>query len=177
MAPAHDAPRITLVAARAANGVIGRDGQLPWRLSTDLKHFKAITFGKPVLMGRKTWASLPGALPGRANLVVSRNPELMAPGAWVFTDLTAAIAAARAMAVRAGQSELCIIGGGALYTEALPFADALYLTEVDARPEGDAFFPQFDETEFVETERRDFPAGAADDFSGVFRVLERRRVN
>ncbi|HRP12618.1 MAG TPA: dihydrofolate reductase, partial [Terricaulis sp.] len=105
-------PKLTLVLAIAKNGVIGRDGALPWRLSSDLKRFKAATLGKPVLMGRKTWDSLPKRpLPGRENLVLTRDANFQAEGAWVFTALAAMCAAARAMAQRSGAGEICVIGG------------------------------------------------------------------
>ena len=110
-------PKLTLVVAVAKNGVIGRDGALPWRLSSDMKRFKAATMGKPVLMGRKTWDSLPRKpLPGRQNLILTRDSDFKADGAWVYTDLAAMIAAARAMAEAAGVDEACVIGG----EEALP---------------------------------------------------------
>lgn len=168
------APRLTLVVARARNGVIGKDGALPWRLSSDLKHFKAVTLGRPVLMGRKTWDSLGKPLPGRPNIVVSRNPRVQAPGAWVFSDFAAARAAGQAMARASGADSVCVIGGAALYAEALPGADRIILTEVDAAPEGDAIMPPIDEAAFVETARTPLPQGPKDDHAALVRVLDRR---
>ena len=125
--------------ARARNGVIGRDGTLPWRLKSDLANFRAVTMGKPVIMGRKTWDSLPKKpLPGRKNIVLSRDRDFRAEGAWSFSDFPAALAAARAMAAADGADEVSVIGGAALYALALPLADRLYLTEVDCAPQGDA---------------------------------------
>jgi dihydrofolate reductase len=166
---------LSLIVARARNGVIGRDGALPWRLSSDLKRFKAITMGKPMVMGRKTWDSLPNKpLPGRKNIVLTRDKDFRAAGAWVFSDLAAAIAAARAMAAGDGVDEVNVIGGAALYAETLPLADRLYLTEVDCAPPGDAHFPAFEETAFRETAREDFPPGPKDDHAFAVRTLERR---
>src|SRR5262245_27305251 len=122
------APRLTLVLAIAKNGVIGRGGGLPWRLSSDMKRFKAATMGKPVLMGRKTWESLPKRpLVGRDNLVLSRDPGFTADGAWLFTDLDTMLAAGRAMAEAAGAEEMCVIGGALLYEATLPLADRIVL--------------------------------------------------
>jgi dihydrofolate reductase len=111
-------PRLTLIAAVAQNGVIGRDNKLPWRLSEDLKHFKALTMGHPMIMGRKTWESLPGKLPGRPHIVVTRNPAYIADGATVVTSLQAAVAAA------GDTDEVFVIGGAELYAQAFEFADA-----------------------------------------------------
>lgn len=167
--------KLSLIVARARNGVIGRDGGLPWRLSSDLKRFKSITMGKPMLMGRKTWDSLPNKpLPGRKNIVLTRDQNFRAPGAWVFSDLAAALAAARAIAAADGADEVNVIGGAALYAETLPLADRLYLTEVDCAPEGDAHFPAFAEAAFREAAREDFPAGPKDDHAFAVRTLERR---
>ena len=167
--------KLRLTVARARNGVIGRDGGLPWRVSSDLKRFKAITMGKPVLMGRKTWDSLPNKpLAGRNNIVLTRDANFHPDGAWAFSDLSAALGSARAMAQAEGVDEVCVIGGTALFAAALPQADRLYLTEVDAAPEGDAFFPAFDESQFREVSREVFPAGAKDDHAFTLRTLERR---
>ncbi len=135
-------PRLTLVAAVADNGVIGVDGGLPWRLPADLQHFKALTLGKPILMGRRTWDSLGRPLPGRRNLVVSRRSDLPAPGAEVFSSVDAALAAC------AGATEVMVIGGGEIYRQLLPQADVLELTEVAASVHGDAFFPEFEQEEW-----------------------------
>ena len=168
-------PHLALVVARARNGVIGRDGDLPWRLRSDLQRFKAVTIGKPCIMGRKTWESLPlKPLPGRLNLVLSKDESFAAKGALVCTTLDEAVEIARETAQEDGVDEVCIIGGTALFAMALPRAKRLYLTEVDAEPEGDATFPTFDEGAWKEISSEAFPAGEKDDHAFVFRVLERR---
>ncbi|MGE0739850.1 MAG: dihydrofolate reductase [Hyphomonadaceae bacterium] len=167
------APKLTLVVAVAKNGVIGRDGALPWRLSSDMKRFKAATMGKPVLMGRKTWESLPKRpLVGRQNLVLTRDADFTAEGAWVFTDLAAMLAAARAMAQTAGADEACVIGGAQLYDAVLPQADRIVLTEVNLAPKGDARL-DLDLSRWREVNREDVAAGPNDDADFVVRVLER----
>lgn len=172
-------PEIVLVVARGRNGVIGREGDLPWRLRSDLQRFKAITVGKPCLMGRKTWESLPlKPLPGRLNLVLTRDQsyeaEGMSRGALVCASLDEAIEIARETAEEDGIDEICVIGGTALFEAALPRARRLYLTEVDAAPEGDAVFPAFDEAAWVEVSSESHAAGDKDDHAFTFRVLERR---
>lgn len=171
--------RIALVVARAANGVIGRDGDLPWRLRSDLQRFKAVTIGKPCIMGRKTWESLPlKPLPGRLNIVLTRDESWgedgQAKGALVCRTLDEAIEIAREQAEDDGVDEICVIGGTALFAAALPRAKRLYITEVDAAPEGDAVFPDFDASAFVETASEPHQAGDKDDHAFVFRVLDRR---
>ncbi|MCA0367591.1 MAG: dihydrofolate reductase [Proteobacteria bacterium] len=172
-------PVISLVVARGRNGVIGRDGDLPWRLRSDLQRFKAITIGKPCLMGRKTWESLPlRPLPGRLNLVLTRDQsyeaEGMAKGALVCATLDEAIEIARETAQEDGVDEICVIGGTALFEAALPRARRLYVTEVDAAPEGDARFPDFDPADWTEVSSEPHEAGEKDDHAFTFRVLERR---
>ena len=170
------APKLTLVAAVAKNGVIGRDGALPWRLSSDMRRFKQATMGKPVLMGRKTWDSLrpPNKpLPGRPNLVLTRDPSFRAEGGFTYTKLDALIAAGAAMAETAGVDEICVIGGSLLYAETLPLAERLRLSVIDLEPEGDAHFPTIDESHWREVFREDVPRGENDDAAFVARVLER----
>lgn len=172
-------PVISLVVARGRNGVIGRDGDLPWRLRSDLQRFKAITIGKPCLMGRKTWESLPlRPLPGRLNLVLTRDQsyeaEGMAKDALVCATLDEAIEIARETAEEENVDEICIIGGTALFEAALPRARRLYVTEVDAAPEGDARFPDFDPADWTEVSTEPHEAGEKDDHAFTFRVLERR---
>ncbi|HBX55554.1 dihydrofolate reductase [Pseudomonas sp. UBA2684] len=133
---------LCLIAALAQNRVIGRDNQLPWHLPADLKHFKALTLGKPIIMGRKTWDSLGRPLPGRLNLVVSRQPGLQLDGAEVFASLDAALERANAWARAEDAEELMLIGGAQLYEQGLAQADRLYLTRVELSPEGDAWFPE-----------------------------------
>jgi len=129
---------ISLVVAVAKNGVIGNRGALPWRIPEDLKRFKALTMGKPVIMGRKTWDSLPKKpLPGRTNIVVTRNPEFRAEGAIVVQSFEDAVA-------KAGDGDIAVIGGQAIFAEALPIADIIHMTQVAASPDGDAFMPLID---------------------------------
>lgn len=166
-------PKLTLVVAVAKNGVIGREGALPWRLSSDMKRFKAATMGKPVLMGRKTWDSLPRKpLPGRQNLILTRDADFKADGAWVYTDLAAMLAAARAMAEVAGVEEACVIGGAQLYNAVLPQADRINLTEVNLEPEGDAHL-KLALSQWREVSREHVERGEKDDADFVVRVLER----
>ena len=135
---------LCLITALAENRVIGRDNQLPWHLPADLKHFKALTLGKPIIMGRKTWDSLGRPLPGRLNVVVSRQPGLQLAGAEVFATLEAALERAEAWAQANGAEELMLIGGAQLYELGLARAERLYLTRVGLSPEGDAYFPALD---------------------------------
>ncbi len=171
-------PYIALVVARARNGVIGRDGDLPWKLRSDLQRFKQITLGKPCIMGRSTWESLPlRPLPGRLNLVLSRDlsyeEQGKAKGAVVVSSFADAIDIARETAEDDDIEEVCVIGGTALFEAALPRAKRLYITEVDAEPEGDALFPPFDESLFRETLNEPHDAGEKDDHAFVFRILDR----
>lgn len=168
-------PHLALVVARARNGVIGREGDLPWRLRSDLALFKQVTMGKPIVMGRKTWDSLPRKpLPGRLNLVLSRDGSFEPKGAVACERFDEALQIAREQAAEDGVDEFCVIGGTALFELALPRAKRLYLTEVDAAPEGDAVFPAFDEAQWTEVRREAHPPAEGDDHGFVFRVLERR---
>jgi dihydrofolate reductase len=165
--------------ARARNGVIGRDGDIPWRLKSDMALFKANTLGKPVIMGRKTWESLPRRpLPGRMNIVLTRDGSYvemgMARGALVCERFDEAVQIAREQAEEDGVEEVCVIGGAALFDLALPKARRIYLTEIDADIPGDVVFPPFDETPWTETRREVHAAGPDDEYDFVFRVLERR---
>lgn len=152
---------VSLVAAIARNGVIGRDNGLAWHLSSDLKRFKALTMGKPMLMGRRTWASIGRPLPGRRTLVLTRDPGFRAEGAEIVHDWDAAVAAAAA-------PELMVVGGAEIYALALPHADRLHLTEVEAEPEGDVRFPAFDRAAFREAFREAHPAGPRDEHAFAF---------
>ncbi|HEY3814096.1 MAG TPA: dihydrofolate reductase [Caulobacteraceae bacterium] len=166
---------LAIVVARAKNGVIGHAGGLPWRLKSDMALFKASTMGKPILMGRRTWDSLPKKpLPGRMNLVLSRDLTFEAQGAIVCENFSEALGIAREQAEEDGAEEVCVIGGEALFDLALPKTKRLYLTEVDASPDGDARFPAINESEWREVRRDEHPAGENDDHAFVFRVLERR---
>jgi dihydrofolate reductase len=172
--PSIGRPAICLIVARGRNGVIGSEGDLPWRLSSDLKQFKAITGGKPIIMGRKTWDSLPRRpLPGRLNIVVTRQADFVAEGAQLAGDLETAFEIAVARARTDSVEEVFVIGGAQIYTAALRRADRLYITEVDAEPAGDAVFPALAETQWAEASRVLCEAGPGDDHSFVCRVLER----
>jgi dihydrofolate reductase len=161
--------------AVARNGVIGAGGGLPWRLKSDLRLFKQTTLGKPVIMGRKTWDSLPiQPLPGRLNIVLSLDGSFEPARAVVCSTFTEAVEIAREQAAEDEVEEFCVIGGASLFAAALPKARRLYLTEVDAEPQGDVLFPEFDESDWVEASRETHPAGPDDDHAFVFRVLERR---
>jgi dihydrofolate reductase len=167
-------PLIALVFARARNGVIGQDGFLPWRLKSDLALFKATTLSKPVIMGRKTWDSLPRApLPGRLNVVLSRDGSFEPFGAIVCETLDEALQIAREHAAEDGADEVCVIGGASLYEAVWPRARRLYVTEVQAEVKGDTSLPPFDESDWREVRREEHPAGPDDDYPFIFRVLER----
>lgn len=164
---------LAIVVAVAKNGVIGRDNDLPWRIPSDLKNFKAVTLGKPIIMGRKTWDSLPRKpLPGRANLVVSRSLTAL-DGAQVLADADEAVNAARGIAAQDGASEVCLIGGAALYEALLPHTTRIYITEVDLEPDGDAYFPMLNPVEWREVSAQAFDPAVGDDARFVIRVLER----
>lgn len=142
----------SVVVARARNGVIGRNNQLPWRLPADLAYFKLVTTGHPVIMGRRTWESIGRPLPGRLNIVVSRNPAYVAPGATVVGSLDEAWGVARDSGDAGLATEAFVIGGTSLFEEALAVADRIHLTEVEADVPGDTRFPAFDRTAFTERE-------------------------
>jgi dihydrofolate reductase len=155
--------RIVIIAAVAENGVIGRGGTMPWRLKSDMKHLRALTMGKPVVMGRKTWASLwVQPLPGRTNIVVTRDATFMAPGALVARSLDVALEAARGDALRRG-ADIMVIGGAEIYAQAMGFADRLEITRIPMRPEGDTVFPLIDPAVWGEASREPHPAGEGDD--------------
>lgn len=168
-------PQLSLIVARSLNNVIGKDRDMPWRLSGDLQRFKRLTMGMPVIMGRNTWDSLPRKpLPKRPNIVVSRNPLVRVENAWLASDIKVAIAYGEAMAHHLRVPLYFIIGGATLYEAALPHAQNLYLTEVLADLEGDTFFPSLDETEWLETERIDSPADQKNSYPTRFRTLTRK---
>jgi dihydrofolate reductase len=154
---------LVLVAAVAENGVIGRDGALPWRLKSDMQHFRAITGGKPVVMGRKTYASIGKPLKGRTNIVVSHNPDYAAPGIVVAPSLEAALAAARGDALRRSAGAIAVVGGSGIFRDTMPSADRLEITIVHAAPAGDTFFPPIDPAIWRETARVRHPAAPQDD--------------
>jgi dihydrofolate reductase len=160
--------------ARARNGVIGRDGALPWRLKSDLAIFRAVTMGKPVIMGRKTWDSLPKKpLVGRTNIVLSRDGSFEPHGALVCDNFSEALQIGREQAQEDGRDEVCVIGGASLFELALSRATRLYLTEVEAEVDGDVRLSAIDERRWREVRREPHPAGEDDQYPFTFRVLER----
>ena len=169
--------RIAIYVAIAENGVIGRDNGLPWRLSTDLKRFKATTMGKPIIMGRKTWESIGRPLPGRASIVVTRDANFRAEGADVVTSLEDGITLA---AVRGrcmpGADEACVIGGGEIYRQALAVADRLYVTHVLADIDGDTRFPSIDPAIWEAVSTETYPASDKDTHATRYTVYERREA-
>jgi dihydrofolate reductase len=168
-------PLVAFVVAASRNGVIGSHGKLPWRLSSDLKFFKTITMGKPLVMGRKTWESLPNRpLPGRDNIVITHQRGYEAPGATVAADPQAALSKAEIFARSAGSAEIAVIGGGEIFSALLPRADRIYLTEVDLEVEGDTFLPRLDPVHWREVSRERFSRGERDEADFVIRTLDRR---
>lgn len=161
-------PRLTLIVARARNGVIGRDNAMPWKIPGEQAYFKRVTMGHPIIMGRKTWESIGRPLPGRRSIVVTRNPGFVAPGAEVVSGLDAALA------VCAGAAEAFVIGGAELYRLALPRADRLLITEIDHDFDGDTFFPAPDRARWRETARDHHAATPDRPFAVDYVDYERR---
>ena len=166
--------RLSLMVAKASNRVIGRNNKLPWYLPNDLKYFKQVTFGKPVIMGRKTWDSLGKPLPGRTNIVITRQADFQAEGAKVVATLDEAVTLAENVAFIEGQDEAVVMGGAEIYALALPQADRLYLTEVHAEVDGDTWFPEYDTSEWKEIGREDFPGEGPNPYDYSFVVYERK---
>ena len=168
-------PRIAVVllAAVAENGVIGRDNALPWRLKSDLQRFRALSIGKPVVMGRKTYLSIGKPLPGRTNIVVTRDPNFRADGVVAAMSIDAALEAAHEDARRRGANEIMVIGGTEIFAQTMGLADRLEITHVHARPAGDTFFPAIDPKLWREAARRDHPAGPQDDAPVSFVTYQR----
>jgi dihydrofolate reductase len=165
---------ITLVVAAARNGVIGKDGGLPWRLSSDLKRFKANTIDRPVIMGRKTFQSIGKPLPGRDNIVVTRDPSFAPEGIFIAADIGSAIKLAKAKANEAGASEICVIGGGEIYRQTFDLADRLVVTFVEADIDGDTMFPTIESEIWEEVSSEFHPAGEKDSHETRHVVFERR---
>lgn len=163
-----------LIVAMAQNRVIGRNNKLPWYLPNDLKYFKQVTMGKPIIMGRLTYESIGKPLPGRVNIVVTRNPDWRAEGVRVANSLEEAYSLAMSIAEIDGRDEVMVIGGDQIYQAALPLADRIYLTEVHADVEGDAFFPEFDRSAWQEVAREEFAATEPNPYAYAFVVLDRR---
>jgi dihydrofolate reductase len=165
--------RISLIVAVAENGVIGANGGLPWRLSSDLKTFRRLTLGKPIIMGRKTFQSLKKPLDGRDNIVLTTDPFFEAEGVSVVDNLPDAITLARTLALTRGGDEIMVIGGADVFRAALPRTNRIYWTTIHAKPEGDVSFPDFDLAAWTEVERQELPAGEKDDVTATLRILER----
>ncbi|MFC3284812.1 dihydrofolate reductase [Litchfieldella rifensis] len=163
---------VAMIAALARNRVIGVDNKLPWYLPEDLKFFKAMTQGKPLVMGRKTFASIGRPLPGRLNIVVTRDPHFEPPGVRVCHDLASALDLADQQAIIDGAEEIMVMGGAQIYAQALPWASRLYLTEVDLEVEGDARFPELDMAQWQEVQR---VAGEAREGQPAYAFVEYRR--
>ena len=160
--------RVSAVVAASRNNVIGKDGGLPWHVSSDLKLFKEITMGKPVIMGRRTWESLPKKpLPGRRNIVITRNADYQADGAQIVGSVDEALAAC------AGEEEVSIIGGGQVYERAMDRTNRIYLTRIDLEVEGDTYLPELPDVEWREVSRSDYPKGERDDAAFTLIVLDR----
>jgi dihydrofolate reductase len=166
-------PIIALVVARGENGAIGVGGDLPWRLSTDLKQFRRLTLGKPIIMGRRTFQSLGGVLDQRVNIVLSRDPGFTAPGAIVAGSLEEGLEHGRRAAHEAGVSEIMVIGGDDVFRAVLPLAARIYLTEVHASPDADTWFEHFDLRDWREVSRERHEAGPKDEYPFSFVLLER----
>lgn len=164
-----------MIVALAANNVIGRDGGMPWRLPSDMGFFKKTTMGKPIVMGRKQFETVGKPLPGRVNIVVSRQKGYQPEGVIVVSDFAAALDHARNMAAADGQDEVMIIGGGEIYRLGLPVADRLYVTHIDEKPDGDTFFPQIEWSHWQVVDEPEIGASARDSAQFSVRIYERRR--
>ncbi|RUP08204.1 dihydrofolate reductase [Hyphomicrobium sp.] len=165
---------VSLIVAVSENGVIGRDGGLPWRLSSDLKTFRRLTMDKPIIMGRKTFQSIGKPLDGRDNIVVTRDPSFEVPGVSACDTVRDALTLARVLAMTRGAEEIMVIGGAGVYDVALPVADRIYLTRVHAVVEGDRHFPPLDSSEWIEASREELPKGPRDDHASTLHVYDRR---
>ena len=164
---------IVLVAAIGSNHVIGRGGQLPWHIRSDLQHFKRLTINRPVIMGRHTFESIGKALPGRTNIVLSRDFSVPAPGALIATSFDAALGAARSDAKKRGVNEIMVIGGSSIFERTMPMATRLEITHVHASPEGDRFFPDIDPAQWQLRSRKEHPAGPRDDHAFTTAIYDR----
>ncbi len=164
---------ISLIVAVADNGVIGAKGGLPWRMSSDLKTFRRLTMGKPIVMGRRTFQSIGRPLDGRDNIVVTRDPHFEADGVTAFASIDEALILARALARTSGVDEVMIIGGAEVYRAALPKANRIYWTAVAVSPEGDTFFPALDAAEWREVSAEALPRGPKDEYDATLKVFER----
>ncbi len=165
---------IAIIVAVAENGVIGRDGDMPWKLSTDLKRFKAITMGNPIVMGRKTFDSIGRVLPGRQNIVITRNAEFKVEGVKAVASLEEAIEVGRQWAIENDAKEISILGGGEIFRQSLKLADRLYYTKVKASLEGDTHFPEINLQDWRVSHEENLPSGPKDNFETKFIIYEKR---
>tara|TARA_R110002110_G_scaffold205066_7_gene416921 strand:- start:44413 stop:44919 length:507 start_codon:yes stop_codon:yes gene_type:complete len=165
--------QLAIMVAVADNGVIGRDNALPWHLPEDLRYFKRVTMGKPIIMGRKTFESIGRPLPGRSNIVVTRNPHYQREGVMVVASLDAALQLAARIAAQDGVTEMVCIGGAEIYAAALPLAQRLYLTQVHADVDGDAFLPDIDWQLWQQSSRDSYTASPGNPFDYSFVTFER----
>lgn len=165
--------RISLIAAVAENGVIGKNNDLPWKIKSEFQYFKDTTMGRPIIMGRKSFMSLGKPLPGRANIVITRDKTYQAEGARAVHTLDEALALAKDIAAKDGIDEIFVVGGADIYRMALSAADRLYLTEIHMKPDGDIFFPDFDRAAWKETKREFHKALPGEDADYTITVLEK----
>ena len=165
---------LSIIVAQSENRIIGRGNKLPWYLPEDLKYFKRITQGKPIVMGRKTYESIGRPLPGRTNIVISRNPDYQLPGIHVVASLDQALALAEQQALIDGSEEMLVIGGAEIYKQAIQQADRLYVTQVHATIEGDASFPEIDSSVWQQEMREDFFAEGPNPYDYSFVVYQRK---
>lgn len=166
---------LVIVAAIARNRVIGRDNDMPWRISSDLKRFKALTMGKPLIVGRRNHQAIGRPLPGRQTIVLTRDQSFKEVNVHVAHDLADAIGLAQALAEEMGADEIVSAGGGEIYQLTLPLAERMHITEIDAEPEGDVLFPEYDPKQWRETFREEHLAGGRDDHAFTYRDLVRER--
>jgi dihydrofolate reductase len=166
--------RVSIIAAVADNGVIGRGNALPWSIKSEMAYFKKTTMGKPVVLGRKSFESIGKPLPGRDNIVVTRSADFSASGVRVMHDLDSALAHARALALGSGLDEIFVLGGAEIYRQALPAADRLYITEIHATPEGDTLFPAIDRSQWVEIQREHHDYRPEETAAYSLTILERK---
>lgn len=167
--------KTVIIVAVSDNGIIGRDGDMPWKLSTDLKRFKALTMGKPLVMGRKTFESVGSKpLPGRPHIIVSRSQVLDMPGVETVASLKEALDRAKAIAAESGVDEVCVVGGGEIYRQALELADVMHVTHVETVVEGDTSFPSIDPAMFEVVEETSVAAGEKDNYPTRYAIYRRR---
>lgn len=168
--------RLCFVVAVAENGVIGAQGGMPWRLPSDLKRFKSMTTGKPIIMGRKTYESIGRPLPGRDNIVITRSETFAPEGVFVVRSVEAALRLGVARATDRGVDEIAVIGGGGIFKEMLPLAERIYLTRVHASPPGDVLFPALAQADWLEVDRQAFAASEGDSADTTLITLQRQQA-